>query len=86
LKIVNPADRQGELGFGVAPRYWKQGFGVEIAAAMLETAFSHFKLHRVAGQCSPDNKPSIRIMQKLAWRAKGSYVICTTRAGSGGAP
>jgi len=71
LKIVNPAERQGELGFGVAPKYWKQGYATEIAAAMTDAAFQHFKLHRLAGQCSPDNKGSIRVMQKLGMAREG---------------
>ncbi len=71
LKILNAGERQGEIGFGVAPRFWKQGFGGEIAAAMLEAAFQHFKLHRVSAQCSPDNKPSIRVLQKIGMAREG---------------
>jgi len=71
LKIVNPADRQGELGFGVVPRYWKHGYGTEIGHAVLDAAFGQFKLHRVSGQCSPDNKSSIRVMQKLGMAREG---------------
>jgi [ribosomal protein S5]-alanine N-acetyltransferase len=71
LKIINPTERQGEIGFGVAPKFWKQGFGSEIAGAVLDAAFQHFKLHRVAAQCSPDNKGSIRIMQKLGLAREG---------------
>jgi ribosomal-protein-alanine N-acetyltransferase len=71
LKIVNAAERQGEIGFGVSPRAWKQGYGTEIAAALLDVAFQSLKLHRVAGQCSPDNKGSIRIMQKLGMGREG---------------
>jgi ribosomal-protein-alanine N-acetyltransferase len=71
LKIINPAERQGEIGFGVAPKFWKQGYGSEIAGAVLDAAFQHFKLHRVAAQCSPDNKGSIRIMQKLGLAREG---------------
>jgi ribosomal-protein-alanine N-acetyltransferase len=71
VKVINPAERQGEIGFGVAPKYWKQGYGSEIAGAVLDAAFQHFKLHRVAGQCSPDNKGSIRVMQKLGMGREG---------------
>jgi ribosomal-protein-alanine N-acetyltransferase len=71
LKIINPAERQGEIGFGVAPKYWRQGYGAEIASAVLDAAFQHFKLHRVAGQCSPDNTGSIRVMQKLGLAREG---------------
>ena len=31
LKIVDPAERQGEIGFGIAPKFWKMGFATEIA-------------------------------------------------------
>ncbi len=71
LKVVNPAERQGEIGFGVAAKYWKQGYGNEIATAVLEAGFQHFKLHRVAALCAPDNKGSIRIMQKLGMAREG---------------
>ncbi len=71
LKVLNPTERQGEIGFGVAPKFWKQGFGSEIAGAMMDAAFQHFKLHRVAGLCTPDNKGSIRIMQKLGMAREG---------------
>lgn len=71
LKITNPAERQAELGFGVAPRFWKQGFGTEITGALLEAAFSQLKMHRVSAQCSPENKGSIRIMQKTGMAREG---------------
>ncbi len=71
LKITSAAERQVEMGFGVAPRFWKQGFGTEIAAAALDAAFSHLKVHRVSAQCSPDNKGSIRVMQKIGMAREG---------------
>lgn len=71
LKIVNAADRQGELGFGIAPRFWKQGYGTEATAAILDAAFSQLRLHRLSGQCSADNKGSMRIMQKVGMAREG---------------
>lgn len=71
LKIINAAERQGELGFGIAPRFWKQGYGTETTAAIIEAAFSQLKLHRVSGQCSSENKGSMRIMQKVGMAREG---------------
>jgi len=71
LNITNPAEGQAEIGFAVAPRFWEQGFGTEITAAMLEAAFSQMKVHRVSAQCSPDNKGSIRVMQKVGMAREG---------------
>lgn len=71
LRIADPVSRQGEIGFGVARKYWKQGYATEIGQALLNAAFTHFKLHRVLAQCSPENKASIRVMQKLGMAREG---------------
>jgi len=71
LRITDPVQRQGEIGFGIGRKFWKQGYATEIGSALLHTAFNHFKLHRVLAQCSPDNKASIRVMQKLGMAREG---------------
>ena len=65
LRLTNPEMKQAEIGFGVAPKHWRQGYATEIGQALLEAAFARMKMHRVAAQCAPENKPSIRVMQKL---------------------
>jgi RimJ/RimL family protein N-acetyltransferase len=71
LRITDPIQRQGELGFGVARKHWKQGYATEMGQALLQAAFGTLKLHRVFGQCAPDNKASIRVMQKLGLAREG---------------
>jgi [ribosomal protein S5]-alanine N-acetyltransferase len=71
LRLTDPIQRQGEIGFGVARKNWKQGFATEMGAALLHAAFTHFKLHRVYAQCAPENKASIRVMQKLGLGREG---------------
>ncbi len=71
LKIIPPGHGQGEIGFGVVPAEWKKGFGTEIAQALLDVGFKTFQLNRVAAQCAPENKASIRIMQKLGMAREG---------------
>ena len=71
LRITDPIQRQGEIGFGVARKLWKQGYASEMGAAMVQAAFAQLKLHRVLAQCSPENKSSIRVMQKLGMAREG---------------
>ncbi len=71
LRITDPIQRQAEIGFGVARKFWKQGFATEIGTALLNAAFNHFKLHRVYAQCAPDNKAVIRVMQKMGMAREG---------------
>ncbi len=71
LKVIPPGHGQGEIGFGVAPQHWKKGYGTEIARALIDAGFKTFNLHRIAGQCAPENKASIRVMQKLGMAREG---------------
>ncbi|MSO96922.1 MAG: N-acetyltransferase [Rhodospirillaceae bacterium] len=71
LRITDPINRQGEIGFGVARKFWKQGFATEMGQVLLGAAFGQMKLHRVLAQCAPENKSSIRVMQKLGLAREG---------------
>jgi RimJ/RimL family protein N-acetyltransferase len=71
LRVINPEAGQAEIGFGVAPRHWRQGYATEIGVALLDLAFRHFALHRVMAQCAPENKASIRVLQKLGMAREG---------------
>lgn len=71
LRITEPVQRQGEIGFGVARKHWKQGYATEMGQALLLAAFSSLKLHRLFAQCAPENKGSIRVLQKLGFAREG---------------
>ena len=71
LRAINPAMGQVEIGFGIAGRYWRQGYATEIGHALLDMAFSKLKANRVAAQSAPENKGSIRVMQKLGMAREG---------------
>ena len=71
LKLIPPGHGQGEIGFGVAPVHWKKGYATEIARALVDTGFKTLQLHRIAAQCAPENKASIRVMQKLGMAREG---------------
>ena len=71
LKLIPPGHGQGEIGFGVSPALWKRGFATEITRTMVEAGFKTFRLHRISAQCAPENKASIRVMQKLGMAREG---------------
>lgn len=71
LRAINPAMGQVEIGIGIASRYWHQGFSTEIGHALLDMVFYKLKAYRVPAQCAPENKGSIRGMQKLGMAREG---------------
>ncbi len=58
-----------EIGWHLRRDHWGQGLGTEIGRAMLAMALSHKE--RVLAIAYPDNKASIRIMEKIGMQPLG---------------
>ena len=74
LALVSAEHRQGETGFVLHPGYQGRGYATEAAAVMLDLAFDHYRLHRVAGRCDPRNAGSIAVMRRLGMRQEAHFV------------
>jgi RimJ/RimL family protein N-acetyltransferase len=57
-----------DIGFAFVPQYWKQGYAMESAAAVMAHAKEAFGLNRLAAITSPENEPSIALLLKLGMR------------------
>lgn len=71
MKCLPPGHGQGEIGFGIARAHWQKGYATEVARALIEAGFGTLKLNRISAQCAPENKASIRVMQKLGMAREG---------------
>jgi len=56
-----------ELGFGLVPAFFAQGYASEIARAMLTRAFADPTVKTVIGRCRPDNDASRRLLIRLGF-------------------
>jgi RimJ/RimL family protein N-acetyltransferase len=54
-----------EIGWWLKPAYWGCGLATEAGRAALDAAFTRFELPRVVAIAHPDNRPSIRVMERL---------------------
>ncbi len=61
-----PLEDSGEIevGYNLAEKYWRQGFGYECAMGWLKYGFETAGLTRIVAVAHPDNKGSWRIMEK----------------------
>jgi RimJ/RimL family protein N-acetyltransferase len=59
---------QGELGYVLHPDQHGQGFGTEVAIAMLRLGFEDIGMHRICGRCDGRNEASARVMAKAGMR------------------
>jgi [ribosomal protein S5]-alanine N-acetyltransferase len=54
-----------DIGFAFLPQHWKKGYAVESAAAVMDFAANVVGLERLVAITSPDNRPSIRVLEKI---------------------
>ena len=58
---------KGEYGlyYQISEEYWKMGFGVEIAEALIEYAFVKCHAQKIGTYVITENKSSIKILEKM---------------------
>jgi RimJ/RimL family protein N-acetyltransferase len=70
-----PGDRaQAEVGITVAPEHQGRGYAVEALGAVLNFLFDTLRKHRVHASVDPDNRASIRLLERLGMRREGHLV------------
>ena len=57
-----------DIGFAFLPDFWKQGFGLEAATAVLNDARERLRLQRILAITSLDNEASIKLLERLLFR------------------
>lgn len=61
-----------EIGYGVAPLHRGRGYATEAAGALVRWALTHSKVKRIIAECAPDNRASIRVLEKTGFLRSGS--------------
>lgn len=73
LFAINREHGRAELGYVLNRQFWGKGYGSESLAAMLETAFQRFGLHRLEADTDPENHASIALLRKFGFRQEGRF-------------
>jgi RimJ/RimL family protein N-acetyltransferase len=72
LGFLNPAGWPGfELGWTLARESWGQGYASEGARRALRYAFEDLDRDHVISLINPDNKPSIKVAERLGEKLEG---------------
>lgn len=69
--LRQPWNRRLALGWIIARPWWRQGFGIEAASALLAHCFTALDTHRVEAHIEPANTASQRLAQRLGFRQEG---------------
>ncbi len=67
---LQPLEDTGEIevGYNLAEKYWRQGFGYECAIAWLKYGFDTAGIERIVAVADPANTGSWRIMEKCGMK------------------
>ncbi len=71
LYKIHPDNRRAELGYGLAPRYWGQGYASEAVGALLDWGFGPLDLNRVEADIDPENGASAKLLRRLGFQLEG---------------
>ena len=64
-----------DIGYRFMKKYWGQGFATESAIATLNYGFKRLNLQRIVGRALPENKASIKVLEKCGMEYVGQEVI-----------
>lgn len=66
--------KETDLGYRLMSRYWGHGYATEAARACLETGFTQLGLSRIIALVLPENRSSIRVLDKLGFVKQGEVI------------
>ncbi len=71
LCVSNPDHKEAWIGYCFNRHFWGKGFGTEVARRLLTFGFDELKLHRIFATCDPQNKGSVRVLEKGGMQREG---------------
>ena len=71
LNVSNPDHKEAWIGYCFNRHYWKKGYATEAARRLLMFGFDELQLHRICATCDPQNKGSVRVLEKVGMRREG---------------
>jgi [ribosomal protein S5]-alanine N-acetyltransferase len=63
--------QSGQIGYWIGEQFAGQGFMLEALGLVSRFAFDTLRLHRIEAACIPDNKRSIRVLEKAGFQREG---------------
>jgi RimJ/RimL family protein N-acetyltransferase len=64
-----------DLGFRFAQPYWGKGLATEVASTWVRAALDELKLVRLGAFAHPENRASIRVLEKLGFHAERREMV-----------
>ena len=63
-----PEFQQTDIGYRILPEYWGKGITTEMCFPIMAYGFNILKLDKIIGIALPENKASLRVLEKIGLR------------------
>ncbi|MBB4826062.1 ribosomal-protein-alanine N-acetyltransferase [Sporosarcina luteola] len=73
---VDFSNAKAEIGYDLSKSYWGKGYATEAVRSLLDYAFNTLKFNRIEAKVQPENKSSIKVLQKLNFTFEGTMRMC----------
>ena len=71
LWCENDKTHDWEIGYGFLKEYWGYGYASEAVKAVIQYAFEHFNVHRIAAYLNADNNKSAALCERVGMVKEG---------------
>ena len=71
IHLLDRRHQEASIGYCFNQHYWGKGYATEVARRLLAFGFEELKLHRISATCDPQNKGSVRLLEKAGMRREG---------------
>lgn len=65
---------QAEIGYTIAPKFQKKGYGIEAVAGVVGFIFEKMDMHRITATVDTRNLASALLLEKLGFRREGHFI------------
>ncbi len=69
--IRQGVSRSGHIGYWIGQKYAGKGYMVDALDLLAGHAFDTMRLHRIEAACIPDNRRSVRVLEKAGFTREG---------------
>jgi ribosomal-protein-alanine N-acetyltransferase len=70
---IDKKNSRGQIGYALAPEYWKKGYMAETFDTLLEFSFKTLHLHSIEANINPQNKNSEQVLKRMGFRQEAYF-------------
>lgn len=74
IHFMDNENKQVEIGCTLNKDYQNKGFATESLKKVIDYLFNDLKKHRIVASIDPDNKDSIRLVERIGFRKEAHFI------------